>query len=212
MYCKIAPARARKKPGMPVPDTIRVRLSSEEAGGIAITPVVVRDMAARELVEQVLCVTGKQAELVREMLRRGSLVAGASRLRWQPFEASREEIDDLLEGFPNADRGRRFSARQCVSVLLRGPAFRVALTREAASRRRFLKRGNFWDVLMRLADADEPAYLEYSYRDRADAYRMTLGREAEAALRAAALLLPYASLSRQIAEFDIEAVDLMVTR
>ena len=198
--------------GVPVPDTIRVKVSSEEASAIAITAVVVRDMQARELVEQILCVTGKQAELVGEMLRRGSIVAGASRFRWQPVEASREEIAGLLECFPNAEPERRFSARDCVLAVLRGPMLRIALTREAASRRRFLKRDNFWEALMRLAEAHQPAYVEYSYRDRADAYRMTLSREAEAALRTAAPLLPYAAISRQISKLAVETVDLMAPR
>jgi len=197
---------------MPVPDTIRVKLSSEEAGAISITPVVMREMPARDLVEQVLCVTGKQAESVIEMLRRGSLVAGASRLRWQPFEASREEIDGLLACFPNSEPERPFSARRCVSAVLRGPALRIELTRESAGRRRFMRRGDFWQVLMRLAEARGPAYLEYSYRERADAYRMMVSRESEVALRAAAALLPYAALSRQIARSAIETVDLIAPR
>lgn len=97
-------------------------------------------------------------------------------------------------------------------AVLRGPMLRIALTREAASRRRFLKRDNFWEALMRLAEAHQPAYVEYSYRDRADAYRMTLSREAEAALRTAAPLLPYAAISRQISELAVETVDLMAPR
>src|SRR5574342_259054 len=36
---------------MALPESIRVKLSSEEAGAISITAVVVREMAARELIE-----------------------------------------------------------------------------------------------------------------------------------------------------------------
>ena len=46
---------------MALPDRIRVKLSSEAAEGISITPVVAREMPLRELVEYMLGVTGKDA-------------------------------------------------------------------------------------------------------------------------------------------------------
>jgi len=64
---------------MALPPIVRVKLSSEAAESISITPVVVREMPVRELVEYMLGVTGKDEARIRELLLRGSLVSGASR-------------------------------------------------------------------------------------------------------------------------------------
>src|SRR5438874_1143259 len=72
---------------MALPDKVRVKLSSEAAEGISITPVVAREMPLRELVEYMLGVTGKDEGRVRELLLRGTLVSGASRFRWAGWEA-----------------------------------------------------------------------------------------------------------------------------
>ena len=39
---------------MPLPSTVRVKLSSEVAESISITPVVVREIPMRELIEHML--------------------------------------------------------------------------------------------------------------------------------------------------------------
>jgi len=72
---------------MPLPEKIRVKLSSEAAESIALTPVVVQEMALRELIEHVLGVTGKDEARIRDLLLRGTLVSGASRFRWPGWEA-----------------------------------------------------------------------------------------------------------------------------
>ena len=68
---------------MSLPDRVRVKLSSEAAEGISITPVVVQEIGTRELVEYMLGLTGKDEARVRELLLRGTLVSGASRFRWR---------------------------------------------------------------------------------------------------------------------------------
>ena len=67
---------------MSLPATVRVKLSSEAAGSISITRVVVQDLPVRDLVEHMLGITGKDEARVRELLLRGALVSGASRFRW----------------------------------------------------------------------------------------------------------------------------------
>ena len=66
---------------------MRVKLSSEAAGAISFTPVVVQELPMRELVEHILGVTGKDEPRIGEMLLRGTLVSGASRFRWEGWEA-----------------------------------------------------------------------------------------------------------------------------
>ena len=72
---------------MALPRRVRVKLSSEAAESISITPVVVQEMPVRELVEHMLGVTGKDEARIRELLLRGTLVSGASRFRWAGWEA-----------------------------------------------------------------------------------------------------------------------------
>lgn len=43
---------------MPLPDTVRVKLSSDESGTISITPVVVRDMPVGELIGLLVGIAG----------------------------------------------------------------------------------------------------------------------------------------------------------
>src|SRR5215472_11933947 len=105
---------------MALADRIRVRLSSEAAEGISITPVVAREMPLRELVEYMLGVTGKDEARVRELLLRGTLVSGASRFRWSGWEADVPEITELLDTFPNPEPERPFAAEYCMRAILRG--------------------------------------------------------------------------------------------
>ena len=87
---------------------VRVKLSSEAAESISITPVVVREMPMRELVEHMLGVIGKDKARVHELLLRGTLVSGASRFRWIGWDASREAIEEMLASFPDPDPARPF--------------------------------------------------------------------------------------------------------
>ena len=52
--------------------------------------VAVRTIPIRDLVEQTLGAGGKDVTHVQEILRRGSLVSGDARLRWEGFPAEAE--------------------------------------------------------------------------------------------------------------------------
>ena len=54
--------------GMPLPDSIRVKLSSEEAGFASITPVVSREIPTRELIDLTLGVTGKDYDAIEQAI------------------------------------------------------------------------------------------------------------------------------------------------
>jgi len=195
-----------------LPDTIRVKLSSEEAGAVSITPVVVREMPLRELVETMLGVAGKDAARIRELLLRGTFVSGASRFRWAGFEAELAGLEEMLVTFPGRDAARPFDAGRCLRAVFRGPGGRGEFTREAAARRRFLRRRSFWDVLMEVAMAASPDYLDYSYKEKADCYRLPLTPEIVACLRQHAGLLRYSSMQQQIRRAAFDSVDLYVSR
>lgn len=197
---------------MALPETVRVKLSSEAAGAISITPVVIREMPLRELVELMLVAVGKDSARIRELLLRGSLVSGASRFRWSGWTAGIAEIDALLATFPNPDPARAFTPDRCVRAVLSSPAARIDLPREAGLKRRLFARGTFWEELMRLAEAGEIEYVEYSYRDRADRYRIRLNSAGLAVLREHSRSLVYSTLQAQVCGTALDTIDFLVER
>lgn len=197
---------------MALPATVRVRLSPEEAGYVSLRPVVVQDMPLRELVDLMLGVTGKNAERICELLRRGALVSGASRFRWSGWEADPADIAALLATFPDAEPARPFTRERCTRVVLYGPACRIAISREAGLRRRFFQKVSFWELLMNLAAGGALEYLDYSYKERADCYRLKLSPAAAATLRNSGNLLRYSSLANQIRSAVVEHIEFYVGR
>jgi hypothetical protein len=155
---------------MSLPPIIPVKLSSEEAGAIAVTPVVVQHLKTSELIEHMLEITGKDETRLREILRRGTLVIGGSRFRWAAWDPGAEGLHELLAKFPDPDPTRPFSADRCVRAILHGAGKPVELPRERAVRKRLFARRSFWDLLMEVTSAKPASYAGYSYRDRADRY------------------------------------------
>jgi hypothetical protein len=195
---------------MPLPETIRVKLSSEEAGAISLTEVVVRDIPIRELMEYMLPLTGKDAHRIGEILRRGSLVSSASRFRWTGWDADEAALLELLAAFPDPDPARGFSAERCIRVILKGRQRTIEVPRDVAAR---VRRGpSFWDVLMETAVSTGPRYADYSYRHRADRHEAVLSRGDVERLREAARNVIYTTLRDQILAVEIVAIDLYVER
>ena len=197
---------------MPLPDSVRVKLSSEAAESISITPVVVRDIPMRELVEHMLGVTGKDTGRLHELLMRGTLVSGASRFRWRGWDADSGDIRALLATFPDRDPERPFTPQHCIRAALRGPGRRIEIPREVGIRKPLFRRGSFWDTLMGVAASSDLRYVDYSYRDRADCYSAALSLAALERLRENAGLVKYSTLQEQIRRTNLESVELYVTR
>src|SRR5262249_10146071 len=133
---------------MALPDSVRVKLSSEAAESISLTPVVVREIPIRELIEHILGITGKDELRLHELLRRGTLVSGASRFRWTGGDADHDAVRELLATFPDSDPGRSFQPELCVRAALRGAGRRIEIPREAGQRKPLFRRTSFWDTLM----------------------------------------------------------------
>jgi len=160
-----------------LPEKIRVKLSSEVAEAISLTPVVVRELPIRELMEHMLAVAGKDEPRIREMLVRGTMVSGATRFRWVGWEAGAADLQPLLAEFPDPDPQRRFEVSRCTRVILRGGRLAIDIGRDTAARKGLFSRGTFWDGLMEVAAAGRAVYAGYSYRDRADRYMRDLSTE-----------------------------------
>ena len=197
---------------MALPATIRVKLSSEAAGAIAITPVVVQELPIRELVGHMLAVAGKNEPRLLEILLRGSLVSGASRLRWTGWEADHESLGDLLATFPDPDPTIGFAPERCKRAVLTGGRQAIEIAREAAGSRGWLRRSGFWEELMQMVSASGPAYGGYSYRAEADLYRCLLTAGACARLRAAAQSLRHSKLRNRIQSEAFAAVEVYTER
>lgn len=177
-----------------------------------MTPVVVQEMPLRDIVELMLAVTGKDAARISELLRRGSLVSGASRFRWASLDAEREAIEQLLKAFPDADPGRVFTPEECVRVVLRGTGVRIDIPLEAAEKRGLLQKRSFRDALMETAARSVPIYVDYSYKERADRYHLRLSSDAAAHLREEASLLRYPALTAQIRHSAFDLIELYTRR
>lgn len=197
---------------MRLPEIIRVKLSSEEAGAISMTPVLSRDMPLRELVELMLDLTGKNVARVRDLLLRGSLVVGASRYRWTGWDADPAELENLLASFPSPSPDRAFAPEFCVRFILHGPGLRLELAKGPACERRLLKGRTFWDALMDLARESPPAYAGYSYREHADRYRLPLNSALASRLAAAASLLRYTRPADHLRNHAVEWIEFLVER
>ena len=193
---------------VPLPAQIHVKISSEAAGSITITPVIAQTMPVRDLVEVIVGTTGKNADRVAEVLSRGAVVQGASRFRWEPFLADAAGLAQILSAFPDPDPRRPFRPEACVAVRLVAGRHVLELPKETAAARRFLRRRSFWDAVMRVART--PEYVDYSYRMRCDEYRMVLTPEESARLVAASALLRYPGVARQVQSVGAERVEYLV--
>ena len=71
---------------MPLPETIGVRLSSEDAGAISLTRVVTQEMSFRDLFATMVAVTGKDAARILRILHAGTLLDGGTRYRWSGLD------------------------------------------------------------------------------------------------------------------------------
>ena len=190
-----------------MPSVIRVRISSENAEGIGLSPVVAQDMAMFELVGQILALAGKDAPRVCEILSRGSLVAGASRFRWASMECDTEQMIEYLKEFPDPDPTRAFDASKCHLVTFQGGGKPLAIERAAGEKRRLFRRRSFWDELMEIV---RPEYTDYSYRERADVFRWNV--DSKERLVEAAKLLAWSSYETQLKSGSYATADLYCRR
>jgi hypothetical protein len=196
---------------MALPQTVRVKLSSEAAGAITLTPVVMQELALGELIEHVLGLAGKDEARIREILLRGTLVTGASRFRWEGFRADAEDLREALAAFPDPDPGRAFDVARCMHAILRGGRAAIEIPREAGERKGIFTRVSFWDALMEVAGAGA-AYAGYSYRTRADRYTHDFSVAETERLRAAADSVRYNTLRDQIRTAAFTSAELLAVR
>ena len=173
---------------------------------------MVQDLPARELIEHVLAITGKDQPRIREVLLRGTLVSGASRFRWTGWDPGMDELRDVLATFPDPDPSLPFASRRCLRAVLRGGRQTIEVPREAGTAKGLFQRGSFWDLLMQVTAAGSLVYAGYSYRDHADCYVREFSAAEAERLRSGGAAVRYSTLREQICGAAFTRADLFAAR
>ena len=188
---------------MPLPDSIPVKYSEDDAQFISIRPLVRQTFRAPELIDMIVSVAGKDPHRVQQILRAGTIVFNSYRYWWDAIDADAEELSKILASYPDAQPNRPFNPNDCDAALLESsgtpPRHSLRITRADASRKRLLRTQSFWDALMDLAGQHAPTYREYSYAQRADIYTLPLNASAIATLAQAAARYAPRTLRAQLA-------------
>src|SRR5262252_5156786 len=98
---------------MPLPETIPVRYTEEEAGYVTVRPVVRQTFRLDELLDMILRVSGKDLARIRQLLHSGTVVYHFYRYNWAGFDVNDAELAAVLSRFPDADPSRPFAAEAC---------------------------------------------------------------------------------------------------
>jgi hypothetical protein len=191
-------------------ETVVVKISSDAAGAITLTPVVVQEMTIGELLDHIAGVCGKDEARIRQVIARGSLVSGGSRLRWEGWTVEELEAAALLARLPDPDPTRTLELEKCSAVIFCAGGHRLPVPREAVEKRRLLQRKSLWHTVESLARG--AVYSGYSYKDRCDVYRLALSTADQAGLREAAELVSYSTLARQLSTLAFDAIELHIRR
>lgn len=166
---------------VPLPDSIPVKYTEEEAEYLSVRPVVRQAFSSTELVDMVVSVAGKDLARVQKILSAGTVVFHSFRYWWTGFEADPAALREILQKYPDADPSRAFRAEDCAEVILESsgspPRHSLRIRRDEAGKRRLLRSRSFWDNLMNLARNAAPTYREYSYSQHGDIYALSLTPE-----------------------------------
>jgi hypothetical protein len=166
---------------VPLPETILVKYTEEEAEYISMRPLVRQTFRAAELVDMIVGVAGKDVARVQKILAGGTVVFHNFRYWWPGFEADSVALAEILKIYPDAHPSRAFRADSCSEVIFESsgsPArHSLRIPRDAASHRRLFRARTFWNILMSLARDQTIVYREYSYALRGDVYAVPLGAD-----------------------------------
>jgi hypothetical protein len=171
---------------VPLPETIAVKYTEEEAEYLSMRPLVRQTFRAPELVDMIVQVAGKDSTRVQQILRAGTIVFHSFRYWWPPFDPDPAAVAELLAKYPDADPSLPFHAKNCTEVILESsgspPRHSLSITKESAAKtnplqkitRALCNKPDFWQILMNFAEEARPRYREYSYTRRADLYSIAL--------------------------------------
>jgi hypothetical protein len=166
---------------MPLPESIAMRFTEEDAGYVTVRPVVKQTFRLAELADMVVSVTGKNVSRIQQIFRSGTVVYNGYRYWWEGFACSENEVSAVLATFPDDDPSRLFNPSHVTAVSLEigGGAHRslLSITCYEASAKKLFSRRSPWEILLAAAKDPAPRYERYSHADRADVYRVHLSSE-----------------------------------
>lgn len=191
---------------MPLPETIPVRYTEEEAGYVSFRPVVRQTFRPDQLLDMVLSVTGKDAARIRQIFRSGTVVFHFYRYWWTGFEIDETELRGLLARFPDPDPTREFRGAECTMIAIESgatpPHPAVEVPKEAVSRNGLFRRRSLWGALLAETASTPVTYGGYSFAHHADLYRLELTAESRARLSAAAASLAPRAMRKDLQAFS----------
>jgi hypothetical protein len=166
---------------MPLPETISMRFTEEDAGYVTVRPVVKQTFRLAELADMVVSVTGKNTPRVQQIFRSGTVVYNGYRYWWEGFASNEDEITGLLAVFPDEDPALLFEPAHVTAVSLEigggTQRYLISIVRgEAAAKRLFHERSPL-EILLAAAKDPPPRYEKYSHAEHADVYRVQLSFE-----------------------------------
>jgi len=171
---------------LPLPASIPVKYSEDDAQFISIRPLVRQTFRPAELIDMIVSVVGKDPQRVKQILHSGTIVFNSYRYWWDAIEADAADLANLLAVYPDPQPSRPFRAEDCTEVILESsgtpPRHALRLQRKDASRERLFRACSFWDALIDLTRQRPPSYQNYSYAQRADVYVLSLDSAAVASL------------------------------
>lgn len=171
---------------MPLPQTIAMRFTEEDAGYVTVRPVVKQTFRLAELADMVVSVTGKNISRVQQIFRAGTVVYNGYRYWWDGFVSNENELTGLLSHFPDDDPLRLFDPAQITAISLEigGGTQRslVGIARREASAKKLFHKRSSWEIFLQAAQDATRRYERYSYAERADVYRVHLAPDAAALL------------------------------
>jgi hypothetical protein len=166
---------------MSLPQQIPVRYAEEDAGYVSMRPVVNQTFRLNELADMVVSVVGKDPERVQQIFRTGAVIYNGYHYWWDPVSADLEEVQGLIEVFPDDDVSRVFDPAVVTTILWESGGgtqrHTAEITREEASGKKLFSKSSPWRVLTAFAVNAAPRYEKYSYSRRADQFRLTLSLE-----------------------------------
>jgi hypothetical protein len=197
---------------MPLPETIAMRFTEEDAGYVTVRPVVKQTFRLAELADMVVSVTGKNVSRIQQIFRSGTVVYNGYRYWWEGFASGENEVLAVLATFPDDDPSRLFNPSHVTAVSLEigGGAQRslVSITCNEASAKKLFSSRNPWEILLAAAKDAAPRYEKYSHADRADVYRVHLSSEMASSLWKQMLEATPRRLRKKLATLQLPAAIL----
>jgi hypothetical protein len=188
---------------VPLPDSIPVKYSEDDAQFISIRPLVRQSFRPEELIDMIVSVTGKDSERVAQILRSGTIVFNSYRYWWDALNPDSAALSEILAKYPDPQPSRAFRPEDCTAAQLESggtpPRHSFRLSREVAAKKRLFRSRSFWNTLMDITRNHVPTYREYSYAHRADIDALTLDAPAIARLNQDAARYAPRSLRAQLA-------------